>query len=129
MIQLYSLKPSDEFVKYVQELLEPLGQIRASRFFGGVGLAYNSVQFAMMIGENLYFVVDDSTRPKYEKLAAQPFAYDTKKGHIIVRRYYEVPDDVLAEPETLQIWAKEAIEIAYKTRKSSKSPKKPKLVR
>lgn len=79
-----------------------------------------------MIGDNLYFVVDDTTRRQYENLGAQPFTYTTKKGRVVVNRYFEVPDDVLAEPEILQRWAKEAIEIAYKTRKPSKNTKKTK---
>lgn len=44
-----------EYTEYVLELLEPIGPIRAGRFFGGVGIFHGSVQFAMLMGNSLYY--------------------------------------------------------------------------
>jgi DNA transformation protein and related proteins len=114
------LSPSAEYTEYVLELLEPIGSLRTSRFFGGVGLYFNSVQFAMMMGNGLYFVVNETTRKKYEQAGMQPFSYMTKKGRIFVRKYFELPEDILTDSEQLRLWASEAIQVAGKTKKHNR---------
>ena len=73
------MSATTEYTQYVLERLEPIGPLRVSRFFGGVGIYSGSAQFAMIMGNSLYFVVDDSTRPKYEKAGMQPFRILQKK--------------------------------------------------
>ena len=111
------MKPSTEYTEYVLELLAPIGQIHATQFFGGVGVYYGSDQFAMMIGNNLYFVTDENTRTKYEQAGMQPFSYMTNKGRVLVRRYYELPEVVLTDAGQLRKWANESIAIAIRTQK------------
>ena len=108
---------TQEYVDYVLELLEPIQKISSGRFFGGIGLKSDSVQFAMVMGNSLFFVVDDSTRPKYEALGMGCFWYNTKKKKVNVKKYYEVPGDLLEDNETLLKWAKEAIKIAQKLKR------------
>ena len=113
------MTPSVEYIEYVLELLKPLVPLRISRFFGGVGISCDSVQFAMIMGNSLYFAVDEDSRKKYEQAGMQPFSYMTKRGMIQVRKYFELPEDVLIDHEQLQQWANEAIQVAYKTKKPS----------
>jgi DNA transformation protein len=113
------MSASEEFIEYVMELLEPVAAIEGSKFFGGYGIKSNATQFAMIMDNSLYFVVDDKTRPKYEKLNKNPFSYMTKKGRRYVRRYFEVPEDLLEDPDTLIDWAKESIAIAKATAKKN----------
>jgi DNA transformation protein and related proteins len=112
------LSTSTEFEAYILDSLKRVGSVKTGRFFGGIGFSCNSLQFAMMMEERLYFVVDDNTRKIYEAVGMQAFSYATKKGRIQVRRYFEVPEEVLDNPEQLEHWAKEAISIAGKTKKS-----------
>lgn len=92
------MSASAEYTEYVLELLEPLGRVRTTRFFGGVGLSVGTAQFAMIMGNSLYVVVNDSTRPKYEKAGMAAFSYLTKKGRVQVRRYFELPEEILTDP-------------------------------
>lgn len=112
---------SAEYTEYVLEMLEPIGPVRTGRFFGGVGIFSGSVQFAMIMGNALYFVVDDDTRPRYERAGMAPFSYMTKKGRVQVRRYYELPENVFTDPEQLRLWAEESKRIAAKDRKPKKT--------
>ncbi len=116
--------PSAEFTEHILELLEPIGPVEAKRFFGGVGISNGFAQFAMLMGDSLYFVVDDETRVQYEKAGMPPFSYMTKKGRVQVRRYFEVPGDILADPEQLQRWAQDAILVASATQKPKRSRQK-----
>ncbi len=103
---------SDEFTVYALEQLEAVGSFKATRFFGGLGLSRGGTQFGFIGGGSLYFVVDDETRPKYEAAGMSCFAYDTKKRRVQVRRYYEVPEDVLSDPDSLREWANESVRVA-----------------
>ena len=92
-------------------------------FFGGVGISNGTVQFAMIMGNSLYFVVNEDTRKKYEEMGMQPFSYTTKKGRVQVRKYFELPEGILTDPEQLRFWANEAMGIAAKTNKPKQAPK------
>ena len=108
------MSASGEFTNYVLEQLEPAGTVRTTRFFGGVGICAGATQFAMIMGNSLYFVVDDSTRPKYERAGMRPFSYRMRHGTREVRRYFELPEEVLTDPHELRAWMREAIGIANK---------------
>ena len=75
----------------------------------------------MIMGNSLYFAVDDDTRGKYEQAGMQPFSYMTKKGRVQVRKYFELPEDVLTDPEQLRLWTNEAVRVAGKTKKRNKT--------
>jgi len=108
---------TQEYVDYVLELLEPIKNISSGKFFGGVGLKCESVQFAMLMGNSLFLVVDNTTRPKYEEKGMDCFWYKTKKKKVNVKKYYEVPSELLEDQDELLEWAKESIKIARSLKK------------
>lgn len=105
------------YVEHVLELLEPLGQITSGSFFGGMGLKCGSTQFAMLMGNSLFFVVDDSSRAKYIEMGTECFWYNKQAGKVKVKKYHEVPGELFDEPDTLVTWAKESVCIAKKLKK------------
>lgn len=111
---------SIEYTEYVLEHLAPVGSLHTGRFFGGVGISSGAIQFAMIMGNSLYFVVDEITRKKYEQMGMQPFSYLSKKGRVQVRKYFELPEEVLTDPAQLRIWADEAMSVAHKTKLPNK---------
>lgn len=115
------LTASSEYTEYVLELLEPIGPVKISRFFGGVGISHGLVQFAMIMGNSLYFVVNDNTRQKYEKVGMTAFSYTTKKGRVQVRKYFELPEEILTDTEQLRLWAGESLQVAANTNKPNKT--------
>lgn len=110
--------PSPDYAAYVVEQLAPIGGVASGRFFGGIGLSAGGLQFAMMMGNTLYFAVNEATRPKYLAMGSACFAYNTKKGRVEVKRYQAVPADVLEDPASLVSLAREAIEVARTLKKS-----------
>lgn len=101
-----------EYRDYVLDLLEPMGEVSAQRFFGGIGIRQGSTQFGVIMNSTLYFCVDDLTREKYIEMGSAPFSYTKKKGHVVVKRYYEVPEAVLENSDELWLWAEEAVATA-----------------
>jgi len=59
-------------------------------------------------------VVNDITREKYEQAGMCPFSYLTKNGRIQVRKYFELPPDVLEDQDQLRLWARESMNVASK---------------
>lgn len=117
----------NQFTDHVVEVLAPLGPIAAKRFFGGIGITHGATLFAMIMGETLYFRVNDDSRPHYVAAGAEPFSYETKTGTREIPGFYAVPDALLDEPDELVDWAKTAIAVAAakKAKRASKKKSKP----
>lgn len=108
---------SSQVVEFIVEQLDEVAGITKARFFGGTGLAAHSTQFAMIMGNNVYFVVDGITRPKYEKLGSNCFAYHTKTKRVQVKKYFEVPAEVIEDREAFVALAREAVQVAKNLKK------------
>jgi len=106
------LSVTGEFINYLLDVLEPLGVIRHRRLFGGAGLYYDGKQFAILMDNRLYLVTDDTTRSSFERHGMLPFSNQTKRGRVLLKRYYEVPEDVMADPALLPVWARHAVNVA-----------------
>ena len=108
---------TQEYVEYILELLTPVKTISIGRFFGGIGLKSGDTQFAMVMDNSLFFVVDDITRNKYQEYGTECFWYNTKKKKVNVKKYHEVPAEIIENNEAIIEWAIEAINIANKLKK------------
>jgi DNA transformation protein and related proteins len=82
--------------------------------FGGVGIYAGEVFFALIAGDTLYFKVDDSNRPAFEERGLGPFRPYGDSGEVM--QYYEIPGDLLEDPEALRPWAEQAIAVAIRKR-------------
>jgi DNA transformation protein len=112
---------SNHYVEYLLELLTPLGNPTSKSFFGGVALVFGATQFAMVMGNELYFVVDDSSRPSYERMGSSCFSYATKKRRVEVRKYYTVPAEVIEDQDRLVALARESIRVASSLKKQGRT--------
>ena len=107
---------SSEFAEFVVESLQPLGGVSARRMFGGWGIYKDSVMFALIAYDTLYFKVDDGNRAAYEDAGLPHFTY-ADKGKPIRMPYYEAPSEGFDDPEILCAWAREAFAAALRTKK------------
>ena len=101
---------SDEYLTYVIDQLEYLGPVQSRRMFGGAGLYFEGLFFAIVADDVLYFKVDDSNRADYEAAGMGPFKPFPDKSEVM--QYYEVPIDVLENRDTLRDWADKAVRVA-----------------
>ncbi len=117
--------PASSFAEFVIDQLAAIDHLGRMRFFGGIGLTADGTQFGMVMGNTLYFVVDDTSRPAYEKLGSTCFSYATRKGRVMVNRYFEVPAQALEESMQLVALANQAIDIARLPRRQSRTKINP----
>lgn len=114
-------------VSFRTYLLEQMGQIRpvtTRPMFGGLTFFAEGRAFALVAGDVLYFKVDDSNRPDFTAAGKGPFLPfgDPEKP----MQYYELPEEVLEDPDQLAVWMAKAIAVAAKAKPKSKSkPKAP----
>lgn len=101
-------------------VLEQLGRvapgIRARSMFGGVGIYSDALFFALMDDDTLYFKVDDTNRPDYEAAGMGPFRPFGPDGEVM--QYYQVPEELLEDVETLELWVGKAVEVARRRKRA-----------
>lgn len=108
---------SAEFVEYIKDLLINIPDLESRKFFGGISLRSDGLQFAMLLNDTFYFVVDDQSRPDFEALDMQPFCYMKKTGEVIVRKYYTAPEHLFDDEDEMLEWAKAALAAARRCKK------------
>jgi DNA transformation protein len=104
----------------VQKLARVL-PIEWRSMFGGMGIYSEGIFFALISSQGpLYFRVDDSNRPDYEKAGSEPFQpysrVKSRAGERITMPYWLVPEKVLARSAALRRWAEKALEAARAAR-------------
>ncbi len=114
---------------YREFVLDQLGRVadgvRGRGMFGGVGIYAGDLFFALIDDDSLYLKVDDSNRGDFEKAGMGPFRPFGEGGEVM--QYYEIPADVLEEPDRLGPWVEKAIAVA-KRAKSAKDTRSAKRV-
>ena len=90
----------------ILDQLSALGDISARAMFGGHGLYWRGVIFGILFRGKLFLKVDERSRPDFEAVGMGPFHPNESQT---LKSYYEVPPDVLDDPEALLSWAREAI--------------------
>ncbi len=114
-----------EFVEYLAEQLQPLGEMSARGMFGGWGFYLDGRMFALVADEAFYIKTDDVNRREFEARGLRPFRYDTKQGRATIR-YYEPPAEAVDDREVLCLWAGKGVEAAARAAQGKKKASKRK---
>ena len=105
---------SDSYREFVLEQLGRVASVIGKSMFGGVGIYSQGLFFALIAEDRLYFKVDDTTRPDFERLDMEPFR---PFGEDSAMGYYEVPADVVEDSVQLAAWMKQAIHVAANSKR------------
>jgi len=108
---------SDEFIDYVIDQLSTWGDVSARKMFGGAGLYCDGVMFGLIADDVAYLKVDDSNRKDFVKAGSSPFNPYPDKVKTAVMSYYEIPADVVENPDQLAEWAQRSLAVARKKKK------------
>jgi DNA transformation protein len=110
---------TDDYPRYVLGQLAGLEHLASRPMFGGVGLYYQERFFAIIMRDTLYFKVNDANRRDYESRGMQVFrpypdrptarSAGKPRGNMA---YFEVPADVLEDPEECVVWAMRSVAAA-----------------
>jgi DNA transformation protein len=106
----------NEFLEYILELLEPMGEISSGRMFGGYVVRQNELPIALIFSDEIYFKVDDTNRQDFITAGLTPLTYN-KKGKTITVSNWKVPTEVLEDEITLMAWAYKAYDVSLRAHK------------
>lgn len=107
-----------EYVEFVKEILEPFGEVRARRMFGGYGLYHCDLMFGLVADDALYLKADDTSAPWFRERSLAAFEY-MKQGKPTKLSYYAAPEQMFEDPEEAILWASRACEAALRARTRS----------
>lgn len=97
---------NDDFLTFICDQLRGLGDVRPRAMFGGVGLYLGDRFFGIVARGRLYFKTDQRSRRRYEAAGMGPFRPNRRQT---LKRYYEVPVDVIEDDTRLASWARDAV--------------------
>jgi DNA transformation protein len=106
------LTVSDDFLEYVLDQLSAWSGVTARRMFGGAGLYRDGRMFGLVADDVAYLKVDETNKDKF--LAAGSSAFRPYPDKPTIMSYFEIPPDILEDPEALIRWAEESLSIQKK---------------
>ena len=77
---------SSEYKAFVAEIFEPLGSVEIKHMFGGAGVYYRDVMFALISNETLYLKADAINQEMFEEAGADRFHFKPQSGKTQVRQ-------------------------------------------
>ncbi len=113
---------SSNYLDYVLDQLSCVGPVTSKRMFGGAGIYLDSLFFALVADDVLYFKVDESNREEFEAEGMKPFKPFGEESYSM--GYFEVPIEVLEDRDKLNEWANKSIAVAQTKRATATSKKK-----
>lgn len=102
------------FIAHCQELLAPLGAVRARRMFGGHGLYIDALFVAIVDDNTLFLKADGQTCDAFENAGSRPFEYTMGDGRRGVMAYWQAPGEAVDSPALMQPWARLALGAALR---------------
>lgn len=103
---------SNDFLEYILDQFSAWGDVSTRRMFGGAGLYRHGKIFGLVFDDAAYLKIDETSRGKYAKAESLPFKPFPNRPTMM--SYFEIPPDVLENPDELIEWAAEALSIQQK---------------
>ena len=102
--------------EFIRDLFAPFGPVTVRRLFGGAGISYEGLTFALVFDGAIYLKVDDASIPDFEREGSRPFVYTRAKSKGRVGRaslsYWRLPERLYDDPDELADWARRSLAIA-----------------
>lgn len=106
-----------QYLTYVLDMLQAHGPITAKAMFGGHGIYYGKLIIGLVAYNQLYFKIDDGTRPDFEELHAEQLIFTDKQNKKFVMPYMSLPESILENREELPLWIEKAYQVSLRSKK------------
>ncbi len=93
--------------------------------FGGYGIYYGQAIIGVIVDNQLYFKIDELTKPDFEAAGGEQWIYESKTKQVAMP-YIKLPESHLEQRDTLSLWIEKAYEASLRKKKApqKKKPKK-----
>jgi DNA transformation protein len=99
---------SSDYLQFILEQLHGLGRVHSRRMFGAAGLYCDEIFFGIISDDTLYLRVDEASRGDYTARGMAAFRPYADRPEVSMT-YFEVPADVLEDPEELLTWSRRSV--------------------
>jgi DNA transformation protein len=115
-----------QYLAYILEQLEGLGDLRSRRMFSGVGLYSGELFFGLIHDDTLFFKSDSTNSADYVARNMPRFMPFPNRPAAVMA-YFQVPADIIEDAESLIAWARKSVAVALRSHaaKSAAPPRKP----
>ena len=112
------MKKDQSFHDYVvYDLLKIIPGVTSRAMFGGWGIYKNGVIFALIADGELYFKVDEKTKPDFEKSGSHPFVYSQGNHKSTTMSYWTLPEKVMEDETELENWVNGSVKASQRSKK------------
>jgi DNA transformation protein len=101
---------NQDFLEFVLEHMDGVEELNARSMFGGYGIFQDDKMFAIVANDTLYLKADNRNRMDFERAGMEPFRPYKDQSRVI--SYYELPADLLENPEAFAPWMGKALAAA-----------------
>ena len=117
-------KRDSSFCDLVLDQLSSIPELLCVRMFGGYGLYSGEAFFGIIAAGRLYFLTDEQSRKPYIERGMGAFLPSEREK---LSNYFQVPVDVIEDAETLDAWARQALQVRHQNpvEKSRRKRKRP----
>ena len=116
---------SPSYREFVKEQLAQVLPVTTRPMFGGLTFFSEGRAFALADDDRLYFKTDATNRPDFEAAGMGPFLPFGDPAKPMA--YFELPPELLEDPEALEPWVRKAVAVAAHAAKPRKAdPKRTK---
>ncbi len=85
----------------VFDLMGDIPGISSRAMFGGWAVYRDGVIFGIIVGQELYFKVDDKNRSVFEEMGSHPFVYSKKDGKTATMSYWLVGEEIIEDRDKI----------------------------
>jgi DNA transformation protein and related proteins len=115
---------SAEYLAFIKDQMSGFGPVSIKRMFGGAGVSFDDVNFAIIAGEVLYLKTDAENEPDFTAEDLEPFTYEGRNGKPMQMSYRRAPPRVMDDADEMTLWCRKAFEAALRARKPRSDRKK-----
>ena len=97
-----------QFADRVVDKMADFGPVQQRKMFGGSGLFYRNIMFAIAVNDQLYFKADAETRRLFEARGLERFSYQ-QQGQTFFLDFYHAPAEVFSDSAVMTRWVRQAL--------------------
>lgn len=104
-----------DLIPHLQELWQPWAKVRSRRMFGGIGLYRDDVMFGLIMDDEVFLKVDESSEPIFDEMGLPHFIY-YRGGKPVRLSFRQAPAEMFDESDVACEWAQRAWQAAIRAR-------------
>jgi DNA transformation protein and related proteins len=106
-----------EFIEFIKDQMSGFAPVAVRRMFGGAGVSYAGVTFAIIVDETLYLKEGPDNAAEFDAESLERFSYSAKNRRRVEMSYRRAPSRLMDDMDEMTLWCRKAYEAAVNARR------------